>query len=169
MEEPLTNEELEESINQIKLGKAPEPDGLTAKFYKMFKKELTPWLKIVGNDVLEGKNIPKTWQHAIITMIPKQQEDCPNVKNFRPISLLNNDYKIFTKTMAERLKKILNGYIKEDQAGFLPNHHIRDNVRTVVDMIEYGDKVPGEKIGLFFLDTEKAFDNVDWEFYEKLV
>lgn len=145
MEEPLTNEELEETINQIKLGKAPGPDGVTAMFYKVFKKELVPWLKIVGNDVLEGKNIPKTWQHAIITMIPKQQDECPDVKNFRPISLLNNDYKIFTKIITERLKRILNRYVKEDQAGFLPKRHIRDNVRTVVDIIEYGDKVPGEK------------------------
>lgn len=121
------------------------------------------------NDILEGKTIPQTWQNAIISVLPKQEDSCPEVKNFRPISLLNVDYNIFTKIIAERLKRVLNKYIGEDQAGFLPGRHIRENVRTVLNILEYADKTPAEKIGFFFLDAEKAFDNVDWQFMKQLL
>lgn len=75
---------------------------------------------MVGNEVVEGDGIPQTWQSAIITMIPKQEDMWPNVKNFRPISLLNVYYKIFTKIIAEYPEKLLTDHIREDQAGFLP-------------------------------------------------
>lgn len=104
------------------------------------------------------------WQQAIVTLIPKENSSCPNVGNFRPISLLNTDYKLFAKILSERLKKIVTEVISTDQAGFLPQRHIRDNIRVVLDMIELGDKTPGLKMGLFFLDTEKAFNNINWDF-----
>lgn len=67
------------------------------------------------------------------------------MKNFRLISLLNLDYKIFAKILSERLKKVLAEVIDKDQAGFLPNRHIKDNVREVLNIIELGDKNPGAK------------------------
>lgn len=100
MEESITKEEIEKAINQTKLGKAPGPHGFTAKFFKTSKVELTQWFQIVGNYILEEKTIPQTGQNAIISLIPKQ-DGCPNVKNFRPISLLNVNYKIFIKIIAE--------------------------------------------------------------------
>lgn len=168
MDSPISKEEIEKAIDQTKLGKAPGPDGFTAKFYKTFKTEISHWLQLVGKDIQEGEDLPQTWQKAIITMIPKTEEESPNVKNFRPISLLNTDYKIFTKVIAERLKKILIHHIEEDQAGFLPGRYIRDNLRTAIDCFEYGDKNTTEKLGFLFLDAEKAFDNVNWIFMEKI-
>lgn len=64
--------------------------------------------------------MPQIRQNATISMIPKQEDNCPNVKNFRPISLLNVDYKIFAKIIGERLKKLLNKHTGEDWMGFLP-------------------------------------------------
>lgn len=66
--------------------------------------------------------------------------------------------------------KIANGlYWGEDQAGFLPGRYIRDNLRVVIDILEYGDKFPAGKIGFFFLDAEKAFDNINWQFMKKVL
>lgn len=62
------------------------------------------------------------------------------------------------------MKVILVDMISEDQSGVLPRRNIRDNVRRVLDMVELGDKSPGLKMGLFFLNAEKAFDNIDWNF-----
>lgn len=152
-----------------KIGKAPGPDGFTAKFYKCFEKELARQLHPLFNQVLEGGEILKIWQQATITMIPKDENACPNVKNFRPISLLNVDYKSFTKILAESLKIVLDEIIGSDQTGFLPGRHLRENVRTVLDIIELGEKSLGLKLGLFFKDTEKAFDNLNWQFMKKLL
>lgn len=57
----------------------------------------------------------------------------------------------------------------EDQAGFLPNRHIKDNIRIVVDLLEYGEMSPGKKFGFFFLDAEKAFDRVNWQFMKRIL
>lgn len=69
----------------------------------------------------------------------------------------------FWKILSERFKISLN-YINEEQAGFLPNQHIKENIRVVLDMIEYYEKHPDKEVGIIFLDAEKAFDNVNWDF-----
>lgn len=66
--------------------------------------------------------------------------------------------------MAERMKKILEGYIGEDQTDFVPGQQIRENLRMVLNILELRDKTPWKKLGFFFLDAEKAFDNVNWRF-----
>lgn len=71
--------------------------------------------------------------------------------------------------MHERTKKIIGGYIGEDQTGFVPGCQIRENLRTVLNIIELGDKTPLKKLGLFFLDAEKAFDNVSCKFLKKVL
>lgn len=104
----------------MKSGKAPGPDSIMTKFYKVFKLKLAQWLQKIMNNILENGDLPKAWEEATISMIPKDDKDSPKVRNFRPISLLNVDYKIFMKIISERLKKILNHHIGEDQVGFLP-------------------------------------------------
>lgn len=168
LNKPITKEEIQEAISLIKTGKAPGPDGYTLKFYRVFQVELIPKLQTVVNNILDGKPPPRTWQEARISLIPKTEQNKPNVKDFRPISLLNTDYKIFSKIIAERMQKILSKYIIKDQAVFLPNRNIRDNLRTVIYLIEYGEMTPGKKLGFFFLDAEKAFDNINWQFIKRI-
>lgn len=134
-----------------------------AKFYKVFKNEVVQWFHLVVNNI----TTPEMWQEVTISMIPKEEHSCPNVKNFRPISLLNSDYKIFAKVIAERLKnfffftfkywlkKISNKSIGEDQAHFLLGRLIRDNIRTVLNILEYGDKLLGSRS--VFLRCRKRF------------
>lgn len=118
----------------MKQGKAPGPDGLTSKYYKSLGEQLIPVLREVMNAILQGKGkIPNSWKEAYITLIPKQDTDHQSVKNFRPISLPNNDYKLFADTLANRLKIILNDLIHKDQGGFLPGRQLKDNVRHIVN------------------------------------
>ena len=55
-------------------------------------------------------------------------------------------------------------FIAEEQAGFLPNRQIKDNLRTVINAIEYYDKHCDREVVFFFVDAEKAFDNLNWDF-----
>lgn len=57
----------------------------------------------------------------------------------------------------------------EDQAKFLSGRNIKDNLRTVIDLLEYGEMSPGKRLGFFFLDAEEAFDNLKWQFMKRLI
>uniref|UniRef100_A0A670HV05 Reverse transcriptase domain-containing protein n=1 Tax=Podarcis muralis TaxID=64176 RepID=A0A670HV05_PODMU len=167
LNQKITEQEIEGAIQNMQLGKSPGPDGLTSRYYKMLKEWLLQPMKEVCNEILEGKRAPETWKEAYITLIPKTETEKTQLKNYRPISLLNVDYKIFADILAKRLKKVLMEEIHRDQAGFLPRRHLSDNVRNIIDILEKLEVNINTKAVLIFVDAEKAFDNISWSFMKK--
>ena len=100
---------------------------------------------------------------GVITLLPKLGKDTTLAKNYRPISLLNVDYKIASKTLTMRLKKVIPSLINDNQTGFLKGRFIGENIRFTLDCIDYCKKfnIPGL---LLLVDFEKAFDRLDWTF-----
>ena len=88
------------------------------------------------------------------------------MKNWRPITLLNCDYKIATKCIASRIKKVLPKLINNDQTGFMKNRFIGENIRLIDSIINYTNAEQIEGL-LLFIDFEKAFDSIEWSFIEK--
>ncbi len=84
-------------------------------------------------------------------------------KNWRPISLLNVDYKIGAKTLANRLKMVLSSVLSEDQTCGVPGRSTFDNLRLVRDSISHVEK-KDLPMAIVKIDQEKAFDRVKWEF-----
>ena len=68
-----------------------------------------------------------------------------NVSNYRPITLLNCDYKIISKVINNRLYRFLPKLINADQNGFVKGRNIGDNIRLMFDIIDYANwkKVSG--------------------------
>uniref|UniRef100_A0A670IRS6 Reverse transcriptase domain-containing protein n=1 Tax=Podarcis muralis TaxID=64176 RepID=A0A670IRS6_PODMU len=163
----ITQQEIESAIQNMQLGKSPGPDGLTSKYYKVLKDHLIQPLMEVCNQIMEGKGAPESWKEAFITLIPKLESEKTQLKNYRPISLLNVDYKIFADIMASRFKKVLNEVIHKDQAGFLPGRHLSDNTRNIIDVLELLQTNMNTKAVLIFIDAEKAFDNISWKFMKR--
>ena len=106
LEKPFTYEEIEKAINQTP-PKSPGPSGLTIGFYKKFKKELIPILKDIANEMMRNGNTPEKMNETIITLIPKDNKDHTQIKNVRPISLLEIHRKIITRAANNRLKTVL--------------------------------------------------------------
>ena len=100
---------------------------------------------------------------GVIKLIPKKDKNLLKVANWRPITLLNVDYKILSKTLANRLKSVLGDIIHEDQAGFLKGRYIGENIRCILDVAEYLSANNGHGI-LISVDLEFAFDSVDRSF-----
>ena len=107
-----------------------------------------------------------TQRRGIIKLIPKKDAEPFLIKNWRPITLLNCDYKIGAKTIANRLKTFLPKLINSDQTGFLKGRFIGENIRLIDGIINFtaAKNIPGL---LLFLDFEKAFDTVEWPFLQK--
>ena len=125
-------QELGIALKELKNGKSPGSDGFTTDFYKFF------WIDI-KNLVLESINHAKDigklsidQRRGIINLIPKKDKDPRFLKNWRPISLLNTDYKIITKVLASRIKKVLPTVISPDQVAYRKNRFIGQNIRTIL-------------------------------------
>ena len=69
----------------------------------------------------------------MITLLPKGDESLPHLYNWRPITLLNVDYKITSKAIAKRVEPILNKLVNSDQTGFVKRKYIRENIRLISD------------------------------------
>ena len=100
-----TEEEIKAALDSMGDLKAPGPGGMPALFYKKF------W-NIVGKDVvkevtevLNGGPMPGSWNETVVVLIPKVQKP-ERLKDLRPISLCNVVYKIASKVLSNRLKKI---------------------------------------------------------------
>ena len=151
--------------------KSPGSDGLPAEFYRVFWKETSAGKKRhllnALNYVYSKGLLSITQRRGLITLIPKKNKPTNLMKNWRPITLLNCDYKIAAKCIASRIKKVLPKLINNDQTGFMKNRFIGENIRLIDSIINYANAAEQIEGLLLFIDFEKAFDSIEWSFIEK--
>lgn len=128
----ITKEEIISAIKRLKNGKAPGADGFNSEWYKLMQDHLTPTLMRAFNGVLETKTIPPSWREAIISIIPKENKDKLDCGNYRPVSVLNIDYKLFTSILCKCLEVLLPELIHKDQTGFIRQRQTQDNIRKAL-------------------------------------
>ena len=131
---PFQRIEVELAMKQMDPLKAPGPDGMPPLFFQQF------W-PTVGEDVTEAvltclnsSIIPPSISRTFITLIPKVKSPV-KVFEFRPIALCNTLYKIISKVLANRLKKILPCVISESQTAFQSSKAISDNILVAFETL----------------------------------
>ena len=157
-ETSLTAAELEKALKSMENNKSPGFDGLTTNFYKHFWPILGPELTQVFKFAFNNGTLTSTQRRGIITLIFKKG-DRTRLKNWQPITLLTTDYKILTKTLANRLTNILSGIIHTDQTACIPGRTINDNLSLIRDTILYANET-NTPLALVSIDQMKAFDRV---------
>ena len=157
----ITQEECLSSLKTFAKNKTPGSDGLTAEFYLCFWEYVaTPLIEHCLNDAYYRGEMSNSQRRGVISLLPKKNKDTLLLKTWRPISLLNVDYKIATKCIAKGLEKVLPTLINSDQTRYVKNRFIGENIRPISDVIKlYAKKqLPGM---LLFIDLEKAFDSLE--------
>ena len=159
----ITLEECTRALKQMQNNKSPGPDGLPAEFYifafPLIGKE---FVKLLNRVWLEG-TLPLTQRQCLITLICKDKNNADRLSNWRPISLLNCDYKILSKTLSSRLSKVLEEIIHPDQTCSIPGRTIQDNLHLIRNLIEYSND-KNTAAAILSLDQSKAFDRVSHEY-----
>ena len=166
LEKDLTLEELKDALASFADNKSPGEDGFTKEFYQTF-------FDLIGKDLLNSYNdsfhkgsLSISQKRGSITLIPKGDVNLTDLKNWRPITLLNVDYKILSKVLAKRMELLLPKLIHTDQTGFINGRYIGQNIRLLCDIMELSDTKKSQGIFLF-VDFEKAFDTLEWSFILK--
>ena len=164
----ISENELCNAIKNTANGKSPGLDGLPIEFYKVFWVDIKKYLLNSINHSYQQGELSISQKQGIISLIPKKDKNPLHLKNWRPLTLLNADYKIIAKAMANRIKTCIHEIIHCNQTGFLKNRFIGENLIKALSIIEYAEEENLPAL-IMFVDYEKAFDSVEWDFvYECL-
>jgi hypothetical protein len=99
-------------------GKSPCLDGITSEFCKLFWIDIQEHAIKSSDFAYENSLLSVSQKQGLITCLPKEGKPKHLLKNWRPISLLNVDYKIGSPYIAQRLKTVLKKLISNRQTGF---------------------------------------------------
>ena len=167
LEKPIEEKELRLAIRSMASGKAPGPDGLGAEFYKEFEDTIVhDMLRMVREAMEDGAyHVDVRTGHIIVL---HKKEDTREIRNYRPITLLQLDYKIVSKVMVARLGAVMDEIVSSSQLGFVPGRVITEATHLVKLVQALAEEEDGEGL-LIAADWEKAFDRVSWDYLHEAV
>jgi hypothetical protein len=158
--EKVTEEELKEVIRSFQKDKSPGPDDWTIEFFLGFYDLLGQDLLKMVEDIRITGRIPLSLNSTFIALIPKTDNPV-SLDEFRPISLCNCIYKIVSKIIARRVKRILSDRISSEQFGFLEGRQIHEVVGVAQEGL-HNIKSKKLKGAVLKIDLSKAYDRVSW-------
>jgi ribonuclease HI len=156
-------DEVKQAVFNMDGSSSPGPDGFGGCFFQHF------W-DVVGPDVVasvtqffrQGWILPNL-NSSHVVLIPKFP-GAETIENFRPIAMVNFQFKIITKILADRLAVIAPKIVSEHQRGFIKDRHIYECIGIASEAINLLDKKSFGGNMAMKIDIKKAFDTLDWGF-----
>ncbi|KAL0038486.1 hypothetical protein WJX77_008030 [Trebouxia sp. C0004] len=168
-DEGVTLAELHSALKASARGEKPGTDGLPYKFYTQFWDLLGPELLAVLQDSFQNQltpSLPASMTQGVITLLYKGTGARSSLDSYRPITLLNSDYKLLAQALATRLGPALQHVIDPTQTAFVPGRWIGDNVLCHLEEVEYLQQT-GQPGCIVFLDFSKAYDRLSRSWVQK--
>ncbi len=129
-------DEILEAIRKLKVGKAPDMDSITAEMLKYGREIVVDWMVWICNLVWEQSKVPEGWRKAIIVPLYKGKGNKDECNNYRGISLLSVPGKIYGRILNERIMKITDKSVGDDQGGFWRGRGCVDHIFAVKILVE---------------------------------
>ncbi|GAB9476292.1 reverse transcriptase [Globisporangium polare] len=157
---PITEEEVAAALKKCKRGKECGPDELGNDFYRDHADAITPILTRLYNHWFDAGVAPVSFGTANVQCLRKKTCAAKPLDH-RPISLLNTDYKIYSKIFVSRLRRWLPSLLDQAQTGFMPGR----SIATAIDSLLAAQRAASTQTGsaesaAILLDIVKAYDSV---------
>ena len=151
--------EVEASIRRMPKGKAVGQDKVAADVLKMAGPEVIQAITRQFNAILKTGRVPEDWK-STNTILLFKKGDKSDIGNYRPIALMSQLCKMFSRVILNRIARLLKEGSRREQAGFKAGFSTVDHIYTVTQLLEITREfhIP---LCLLFIDFKKAFDSVE--------
>lgn len=163
LEEPIGVDEVKHAIHALQGNKTPGYDGIPIEFYKQFSDLVARVLCNIFNAYIQKGQMYESAYDGVITLMYKGSGERTLRENWRPLTLLNVDYKIYAKVLAQRIEKVMTTLVHPDQSSSVPGRNIRDGIAHVMSVVHYADRRNADAM-ILSVDHQAAFDMVEWLF-----
>ena len=158
-------------VDHSPVGKSPGLDGIPFEVYKHLLPRSAPFRQLlltVIRQAFDGQ-FPPSWSHTRMVLLFKKG-DPELLRNWRPLSLINTDAKLFTKLLANRFNQVMPQLINPYQTGFMPHRLISDNgwINQVLFHNKHKLQETNPPVAVL-LDQEKAYDRVHPEYLRRVL
>ncbi|PZC85214.1 hypothetical protein B5X24_HaOG202399 [Helicoverpa armigera] len=158
----IIKEEVIRAVRTQKNDKAPGSDLVTNELLKITLPVIASKLTQIFNEIIETEKTPKDWTKSTIILLHKKG-DKGDITNYRPISLMSNMYKVFSKIILSRIETTLEESQPKEQAGFRRNYSTIDHIHVLRQILQKY-KEYNKTYYLAFVDYNKAFDTIEHGF-----
>lgn len=158
----VSQAEVRAAMASSRPGTAPGPDGLPLTVYKRFRDLLLPVLVRVFAAVGSTGVVPPHFLDGAISTILKPGANPLEAAGYRPITLLNTDYRLLARVLADRLQPAMQAVVSPSQTAFLRGRRSGSNILCLQLL---ADGLPSDStIVAALLDFAKAYDTIDRPF-----
>jgi hypothetical protein len=134
LEKSFSESEIKYAIFSMEKNTAPRPDHFPVEFYQHCWDIIKDDMVVLFSDFHNLNLDIGRFNYGIITLLPKIKE-ANNIRQYRPICLLDVVYKIFTKALMLRLDKVMGRIINKCQSGFLKDRNIMDGILALHEIL----------------------------------
>jgi hypothetical protein len=152
-------EEVTAAMASSRPGTAPGPDGLPLVVYKKFRSQLLPVLVRLYGAIGNTGRVPAHFLDGVVVAILKPGGDPLETVGYRPITLLNTDYRLLARVLADGLQPALQAVVSPSHTAFLKGRRSGSNILTL-QLLAEGLPADSEVVAAL-LDFAKAYDTVD--------
>jgi len=161
LEEPVALEEIYQAIKTGKPHKAPGYDVICLEFLKETWETTKEDLLLIVNEMYTEEIIPDYQKFGIIVYIPKQPH-ATQVEHYRPLTILNTDFKLVKRIVANRLRPWMQDLLQSSQYCGLMGKSVFEATATIRDAVAYAE-VTRSPLCVLTIDFQGAFDNLSHE------